>query len=122
MVRIHIKKAHRVDLSIVREEVQNLAEKLSEELSTEYSWEDGRLVFKRSGASGCIEICDGEVDVDIKLGLALTAPTRGTICTAARCETAMPKRPATALMTFIIKCPESVVMPWCATWAKAAVI
>ena len=58
--------------------MQTLAEQLSEDLSAEYSWENDRLVFKRSGASGHIDIVDGEIDIEIKLGLVLM-PLKGTI-------------------------------------------
>ena len=78
MAKIHIKRAHQLDNESVRKEIQNLADKLSEDLSATYSWEGDRLVFKRSGANGHIDIADGEVDIEIKLNMVLT-PLKGTI-------------------------------------------
>ena len=78
MATIHISKQHNLDNETIRNEVQNLAEKLSEELSAKYDWEGDRLVFKRSGANGHIDISEGEIDIEIKLSLVLT-PLKGTI-------------------------------------------
>lgn len=78
MATIHIKRKHQLDHETVRKEVQNLAEKLSKDLAASYKWQGDRLVFKRSGASGHIDISDNEVDVEIKLGLVLT-PLKGTV-------------------------------------------
>lgn len=72
MATIHIKRAHHLDKKTVRQAVQNLAEKLGEDLSAEYSWENDRLIFKRSGASGHIDIFSGKVEIKIKLNLVLS--------------------------------------------------
>lgn len=78
MAKIHIKKKHTVDHKTVKQEVQNLADKLSKELSANYEWKGDRLIFKRKGASGHIDINESEVDIEITLGLVLT-PLKGTI-------------------------------------------
>ncbi len=78
MATIHIKKTHQLDNAKVRDEVQHLAEKLSQDLSAKYHWEGDRLVFKRSGASGHIDIIPGAVDIEIKLSMVLT-PLKGKI-------------------------------------------
>ena len=78
MATIHIQKEHHLDNKTVRKEVQNLAEKLSEDLSANYNWEGDRLLFKRSGASGHIDIGEGIIDVEIKLSMVLT-PLKGKI-------------------------------------------
>lgn len=78
MATIHINKTHTIDYDTVRQEVQHLADKLSEALSADYQWDGDRLVFKRKGASGHIDISESEIDIEIKLGLALT-PLKGTI-------------------------------------------
>jgi len=78
MATIHIKRQHHLDNATVRKEIQNLADKLSKDLSAKYNWEGDRLVFKRSGANGHIEISDGEVDIEIKLNMMLT-PLKSTI-------------------------------------------
>ena len=78
MATIHIQKQHQLDNATVRQAVQALAEKLSSDLSAKYTWEGDRLVFKRSGASGHIDIGDGVVDIEIKLSMVLT-PLKGKI-------------------------------------------
>ncbi len=78
MATIRIKRAHHLDNETVRKEIEELAEKLSKDLSAKYSWEGDRLVFKRSGANGHIDIGEGEVDIEIKLSMVLT-PLKGTV-------------------------------------------
>jgi putative polyhydroxyalkanoate system protein len=78
MATIHIKRKHQLDHETVKNEVQNLADKLSKELAASYKWQGDRLVFKRSGASGHIDISGNEVDVEIKLSMLLT-PLKGTV-------------------------------------------
>jgi putative polyhydroxyalkanoate system protein len=78
MATIHIQKKHHLDNAAVRKKVQELADKLSKDLSAKYNWEGDRLVFKRSGASGHIDIADGAIDVEIKLSMVLS-PLRGKI-------------------------------------------
>ena len=72
MPTIRIKRAHHLDNETVRKEIQELADKLSKDLSAKYSWEGDRLVFKRSGADGHIDIGEGEVNIEIKLSMVLT--------------------------------------------------
>lgn len=78
MATIHITKQHHLDKEQVKKEVQKLAEKLSEELSVETNWEKDRLTFKRTGASGHINLGEDEVDVEIKLSMVLK-PLKGKI-------------------------------------------
>lgn len=78
MATIRISKQHNMDSAAVRTEVQKLADKLSNDLSAKYNWEGDRLVFKRSGASGHIDVGNSAVDVEIKLSMILT-PLKGKI-------------------------------------------
>jgi putative polyhydroxyalkanoate system protein len=78
MTTIHFKKKHDLDKKHVRQEVEHLAEKLGEELSLDYQWDDDRLVFKRTGASGFIDIGKHELEIQITLNLMLS-PLKGTI-------------------------------------------
>jgi putative polyhydroxyalkanoate system protein len=78
MATIHITRSHQLDQETVRDKVQELADKLSEELSAEYKWEKDRLVFKRTGANGFVRIGDQELEVEVKLGMMLR-PLKGTI-------------------------------------------
>ena len=58
--------------------MQNLADRLARELSAECSWQGDRLAFKRSGADGFIELAEGRLVVEIKLGFLLT-PVKNNI-------------------------------------------
>lgn len=78
MTSIHITRTHQLDEETVRGRVQELADKLTKELSAEYTWEKDRLVFKRRGASGVVRIGEQELEVEVKLSLMLT-PLKGTI-------------------------------------------
>ena len=62
----------------MRAEVERLADKLAQEISAEYSWQGDRMQFKRSGASGFIDIHDRDIEIEIKLGMML-APLKSTI-------------------------------------------
>jgi len=78
MANINITRQHHLDDTSIRHEVQGLADKLAEDLAANYSWEDDRLVFKRTGASGYVRLGDKEIEVNIKLNMLL-APLKGTI-------------------------------------------
>jgi putative polyhydroxyalkanoate system protein len=78
MATINVKRHHQLDRKRLRKEVEHLAQKLSNDLSVDYQWEDDRLVFKRTGANGFIQIGKDELEIEIKLNLVLT-PLKGTI-------------------------------------------
>ena len=78
MATIHFTRQHQLDRDAARAEVQKLADKLSRELSASYQWQGDRLVFKRSGADGFVAIGDGEIELEIKLGMLLS-PLKGQI-------------------------------------------
>lgn len=78
MATIHIKRQHQLDQAKVRKEVQSLADKLADELSVDCKWEGDRLVFKRTGAHGYINLGESEVELEIKLGMVLS-PLKGKI-------------------------------------------
>ena len=83
MSKIQITREYSLDKNNVRNEIQLLAEKLGSELSVEYSWQEDRLLFNRSGVDGFIELGDGELLLEIKLGMLLT-PLKGKIETTIR--------------------------------------
>jgi putative polyhydroxyalkanoate system protein len=78
MATIHITRSHQLDQQTVHDKVQELADKLSDELSAEYKWQKDRLVFTRKGATGFVRIGEQELEVEVKLGMLLT-PLKGTI-------------------------------------------
>jgi putative polyhydroxyalkanoate system protein len=71
MPEIHIRRNHGIGLAEVKEKVDTIAQKLQNELQADYHWEGDTLHFKRSGASGKIEVGTDYLAVDIKLGMAL---------------------------------------------------
>ncbi len=78
MATIRFSKSHLLDRESVRLEVQKLADKLGRELAAEHRWHGDRLVFTRSGAEGYVEIGDGDLKIEIRLGMLLT-PLKGSI-------------------------------------------
>jgi len=78
MATIQIRRSHRLDQQHIREQVQNLADKLASELGADYLWQGDRLHFERSGAKGDIDIGDGYLEFNLKLGMLLS-PLKGKI-------------------------------------------
>ncbi|MBD3671251.1 MAG: polyhydroxyalkanoic acid system family protein [Gammaproteobacteria bacterium] len=78
MAHIRINRAHSMDNKSIREEVQKLADKLSQELEARYQWNGDRLEFERSGASGFIAIGENNLNIELKLGMLLS-PFKGKV-------------------------------------------
>ena len=71
MAEIHIRRSHAIDVAVAKSKVDTLAQKLKKDLQANYHWQGDTLHFKRSGASGTIEVGKDHIAVDIKLGMAL---------------------------------------------------
>ena len=78
MANIRIKKNHTLSHVDARKRVQEIALDLKKTLEADYSWHDDTLKFKRSGASGSVELGEGFIEVRIKLGMLLV-PMKGKI-------------------------------------------
>lgn len=78
MANIDIRRKHGLTRERARTSVEEVARELKSRLEADYAWHGDSLHFKRSGASGSIDVDDEEVAIHIKLGLALT-PMKGTI-------------------------------------------
>jgi putative polyhydroxyalkanoate system protein len=61
-----------------RSRVEAIAKDLKKEYKIDYVWKGNRLLFKRSGAAGNLDLGDGFIELDIKLGMVL-APLKGKI-------------------------------------------
>lgn len=72
MAKIHIKRSHNLSQDEARARVEEIAEDLKTKLDAEYAWEGDSLQFHRSGASGSIDLGDGFIELNIKLGMLLT--------------------------------------------------
>ena len=78
MASIHIKRNHNLGIDNARTEVEKLAQTLRSDLQIDYAWSGNKLVFQRSGATGTIDVGADFIDLDIKLGMALSL-LKGTI-------------------------------------------
>jgi putative polyhydroxyalkanoate system protein len=73
MSQIHIVRSHQLGLEVARYEVERIAQRVQEEHGASYEWDGDTLSFTRSGVSGRIEVQPDSIDLQIKLGLLLTA-------------------------------------------------
>lgn len=78
MASIYIKHAHNLKRAEARARVDKIAEELKKRLSADGVWKGDSLHFRRSGASGCIDVEDECVACKIELGMMLS-PMKGTI-------------------------------------------
>ncbi|MGD2111833.1 MAG: polyhydroxyalkanoic acid system family protein [Gammaproteobacteria bacterium] len=78
MANIHIKRSHNLPRDEARARVERIAEDLKRKLDAEYAWKGDSLQFHRTGASGSIDVGDGFIDLNIKLGMLLV-PIKGKI-------------------------------------------
>jgi len=72
MANIRIKRTHKLGTDNARAQVEAFARSLKEELQIDYEWNGNRLMFKRIGASGTLEVSADSLDLDIELGMALS--------------------------------------------------
>lgn len=72
MANIHIKRPHNLGIENARTEVEKLAQTLKSDLQADYKWSGDKLLFKRSGASGTIDVGSDYIDLDIRLSMALS--------------------------------------------------
>jgi len=72
MANIHIKRTHNLGIDNARTAVEKLAQTLKSELQADFKWSGDKLLFKRSGASGTIDVGSDYIDLDIRLGMALS--------------------------------------------------
>jgi len=78
MAIIHIKQRHELTHDEARKRIEKVAEDLKHKLNADYQWDGDSLRFKRSGASGSIDLSDDQIELKIKLGMLL-APMKPKI-------------------------------------------
>jgi putative polyhydroxyalkanoate system protein len=71
MAKIHIRRKHNLGLTDAKTQVEGLANRLQKELNAKCQWQGDRLLFKRTGATGAIDVGEDFIEVDITLGMAL---------------------------------------------------
>ena len=79
MARIRIQRNHGLGITEARKRVEELAGYLKEKLKAEYYWERNSLKFKCPGASGCIDVGEENLEMNLTLGILLS-PMKGSIC------------------------------------------
>ena len=70
---IKVSRQHSLDVDTVRERVEAIAQKLHKDLGADYHWEGDALRFSRPGASGHIAVTDSDLQIEVKLGMLLSA-------------------------------------------------
>ena len=78
MSKIHIKRTHNLSRDDARARVETIAKDLKKKLDANYAWQGDSLKFKRTGASGSIDLGKDFIDINIELGMMLT-PMKGKI-------------------------------------------
>ena len=78
MTSICIKRQHQIGKDQARQKMEHVADTLKTKLDAECSWEGDRMSFKRSGATGSVDVGDDYLEFNIELSMLL-APLRGTI-------------------------------------------
>jgi putative polyhydroxyalkanoate system protein len=78
MSNIHMKYKHALGPQETRDRVEEIAKELKREYKIDYAWKGDRLLFRRSGAAGNLDLGDGFIELDINLGLVLS-PLKGKI-------------------------------------------
>lgn len=73
MSDIYVRKPHQLDYDDAHELMDSVAAELADKLSISYQKDGDTLTFKRTGASGKIQLTDTEIVVEAKLGLMLKA-------------------------------------------------
>jgi len=73
MADIHIVRTHSMPLQQARDAASNLAGKLEQKFDLETQWQEDTLHFQRPGVTGTLALGEGEVTIDVRLGLLLSA-------------------------------------------------
>lgn len=71
MANINIKKAHPFTLEQCREIMEEMGGDIANKFKGSYSFKGNDLVFKAPGINGEINLTDGEVEFNAKLGLLM---------------------------------------------------
>jgi len=78
MATIHIKRKHHLAQEEAHTRLEEIARELKKKLNADYAWKGNSLRFKRSGATGRIDLGDDYIEIKIKLSMVL-APMKGKI-------------------------------------------
>jgi len=68
---IHITRKHGLGQAAAKERIDGIADGLRDKLAVKAHWEGDTLLFERRGASGRIRVDDGDIDIQVELGIML---------------------------------------------------
>ncbi len=71
MANISISRTHDLGEEGARETADAIARRLASEYDIEHHWQDGMLLFRRSGVEGVIQVSSDEILVEAKLGFMM---------------------------------------------------
>ncbi len=71
MSDIELTRRHHLSVKDAKKIAQKTADDLAEEYGLESEWEGEKLVFKRSGIEGYMQVSDRQIDLSIKVGFLL---------------------------------------------------
>jgi putative polyhydroxyalkanoate system protein len=74
MIRIH--REHHLGKDEARKRVADVADELCNQYGLSSSWAGDDLKFTGTGVNGCIVVSEQRVDVEVKLGFALSMMSR----------------------------------------------
>lgn len=78
MTDICIKRPHQIGREMARLKMEEVADTLKHKLEAECTWQGDTMCFKRSGASGSVDVGDDFLEFNVKLSLLLK-PLKSTI-------------------------------------------
>lgn len=73
MADIKLVRKHRLTVAQAKKIAQKTADDLSSEYDLESEWQGDTLKFWRSGVTGSMAVTGGEIRLDVKLGMLLSA-------------------------------------------------
>lgn len=71
MANIDIRKSHDLRFQDARQRANDIAADMAEKFSVSYRWENGVILFDRTGIAGEIRVSETDVQVSADLGLLL---------------------------------------------------
>ena len=78
MSKICIRRSHNVGRQEARQCIEEVARDLEQKLHADWNWQGDTLSFKRSGASGSVDVGEDFIEFNIKLSMVLS-PLKKTI-------------------------------------------
>ena len=78
MAKVSINYPHTKSMDEAREAANTFAGKLQSKLGVSYEWQGDSMQLERQGVNGSLTLSEGNVDIELKLGMMLT-PMKGQI-------------------------------------------